>query len=268
MGIISRERALELLSKSIKEVKDLNEAVFEPSFNEWYACGRNCLVRVEAIFGKSSSQFVEANSHVEALLSTTAVRSDHIGMVSAVLTSLRLEVEELWMDEPTVTPSMPSAKTNAASPSIAVRNKNVFVVHGHDHGRMQAVARFVERLDLNPIILHERASEGATIMEKLEKHGDCSYAVVLLTPDDLGSPVIESGNQKHRARQNVILELGYFLGRLGRRSVCALHVEGVEIPSDYSGIVYIPFDKADAWKVLLAREFKSAGFTLDLDSAF
>lgn len=141
------------------------------------------------------------------------------------------------------------------------------MVHGHDHGRMQALARFLERLELNPIILHERASEGSTIVEKLESYANAAFAIVLLTPDDVGSIAAGKKNPQPRARQNVVLELGYFMGKLGRKRTCALVVKGVEIPSDYSGVVYIPLDKDDAWKLRLARELQAAGLPIDMNRA-
>lgn len=73
--------------------------------------------------------------------------------------------------------------------------------------------------------------------------------------------------QKKRARQNVILELGFFLGKLGRKRVCALYEEGVEIPSDYDGVIFVPLDKNGAWHLSLAKELKAAGLSIDLNKA-
>ena len=91
------------------------------------------------------------------------------------------------------------------------------------------------------------------------QHADVSFAVVILTGDDKGGP-IECEVMQPRGRQNVVFELGYFVGRLSRKQVCTPYEEGVEIPSDFSGIVYIPLDAAGAWRTLLARELKAAGF--------
>lgn len=89
------------------------------------------------------------------------------------------------------------------------------------------------------------------------------FCVVLLTPDDVGAVQSDRSNLRPRARQNVILELGYFMGRLGRRNTCALVSSGVEVPSDFSGVVYIPLDDKDAWKIHLAKEFRNAGLPVD-----
>jgi predicted nucleotide-binding protein len=137
----------------------------------------------------------------------------------------------------------------------------VFIVHGHDEGARESVARFLEQLDFDPIILHEQANQGRTIIEKIEAHGEVGFAVVLLTPDDVGG--VQGGDIQPRARQNVLLELGYFIGRLGRARVCALKRGDVEVPSDFGGVVYEPFDGGGGWKKALGRELQAAGFDID-----
>jgi hypothetical protein len=130
--------------------------------------------------------------------------------------------------------------TSMKSPTTFSRK--VFIVHGRDEAPREAVARFLEKLGFEAIILHEQANKGRTVIEKVEAHGDVGFAVVLLTPDDEGCTKGEEPGP--RARQNVILELGYFIGRLGRERVCALKRGEVEIPSDFGGVVYEPFDSS------------------------
>jgi predicted nucleotide-binding protein len=155
----------------------------------------------------------------------------------------------------------------AAEATPAVRNaREIFVVHGHDDGVKESVARFAEKLKLTPIILHEQADKGRTVIEKFLDHSKVEYAVVLLTPDDVGGPK-DSAERNPRARQNVILELGYFIGALGRRRVCALKGPGVEVPSDLAGVLYVDLDAAGAWQLRLAREMKEAGMDIDLNLA-
>jgi predicted nucleotide-binding protein len=150
--------------------------------------------------------------------------------------------------------------------STRSESRKVFVVHGHDGEAKQAVARFLERLDLEPIILHEQTNRGRTIIEKFEAHSDVAFAVVLLTPDDLGqSAVAETWVPKPRARQNVIFELGFFFAKLGRRNVCALYRGEVELPSDLGSVMYVPYDDHDGWKTKLAKEIKEAGINVDLN---
>ena len=147
--------------------------------------------------------------------------------------------------------------------------RNVFVVHGRNNELKETVARYLAQLDLSPIILHEQASAGRTIIEKFEANSDACFAVVLLTPDDVGCLATpKSLDDLHkRARQNVIFEWGFFVAALGRRNVCALVAEGVEMPSDMDGIVYVPLDQVGAWKMLLARELKAGGVEVDLNRA-
>jgi predicted nucleotide-binding protein len=143
-----------------------------------------------------------------------------------------------------------------------VRGK-AFIVHGHDEAALQAVARFVEQLGLEAIILREQPDQGRTIIEKFEHYaGQVGFAVVLLTPDDVAasppSPISAA-----RARQNVIFELGYFAGKLGRGRACLLRKGDVEIPSDLYGVIYKDLDLGGGWKLELVKELKAAGLNFD-----
>lgn len=140
-------------------------------------------------------------------------------------------------------------------------SRKVFIVHGHDDGARETVARFLERIGLEAIILHEQANQGRTIIEKVVAHSDVGFAVVLLTPDDEGC--VKGGRPEPRARQNVLLELGYFIGRLGREKVCALKRGELEIPSDFAGVVWETMDSHGSWKQALARELEAAGHSID-----
>ncbi len=145
------------------------------------------------------------------------------------------------------------------------RDTNILVVHGSNNGAKQTVARFLENLGLTAKILHEQPDKGQTIIEKLVNiAASAGYAVVLLTGDDVGASQVSSKNLQPRARQNVLFEFGYLLGVLGRTRVCALREEGVEIPSDLSGLIYVPFDAAkEEWKARLAKEIKAAGININ-----
>ena len=142
----------------------------------------------------------------------------------------------------------------------------VFIVHGHDNEAKETVARLVENLGIEATILHERTNRGKTIPEKFEEHaGKVGFAIILLTPDDVGKSKDETGEPKPRARQNVILELGYFWGKLGRDRMCVLYKEGIELPSDVHGIVYVPMNNPDEWQLKLAKEMKQAALPIDLN---
>ena len=147
-------------------------------------------------------------------------------------------------------------------------SRRVFLVHGHHDGLLHEVARYLERLNLAPIILREQPSSGRTIIEKFVDFSDVGYAVVLLTPDDRGGTIKATFEQQRpRARQNVMLELGYFLGKLSRNRVTALHMGDVEIPSDYSGVAFVGIDDRGAWRLELARELKASGLDIDMNLA-
>lgn len=152
----------------------------------------------------------------------------------------------------------------ASMPSATVRQK-VFVVHGHDGEAKQAVARFISDLGMSPVILNEQVNRGNTIIEKFEGNSDVAFAVVLLTPDDVGAATASRQTLAPRARQNVIFELGFFIARLGRDKVCALSRGGVEIPSDYSGMILVEMDAGGGWRMRLAKEMQDAGLRVDMN---
>ena len=149
---------------------------------------------------------------------------------------------------------------------VPLTTNGVFIVHGRDNGAKETVARFLEKLELNPIILHEQPDVGQTIVEKFERNADVGFAVVILTPDDVGALASASEDLQPRARQNVVFELGYFVGKIGRSRVCAMVRGKVEIPTDYLGIVYIQLE-GDEWKLRLVKELKEAGFDVDANKA-
>lgn len=142
----------------------------------------------------------------------------------------------------------------------------VFIVHGHDEGTKEKVARLVERLGLEATILHEKSSKGMTLIGKFEDYASSAgFSIILLTPDDMGYPIGEEDQKRPKARQNVILELGYFVGKIGRSKTSVLFKGDVELPSDMLGLAYIQVDDRDAWKLTLAKELKDAGYEVDLN---
>lgn len=146
------------------------------------------------------------------------------------------------------------------------KSNRIFIVHGKDEGMKQSVARTVEKLGLEPIILHEKPNEGRTVIEKFTDYSDVQFAIVLLSPDDFGCSREEGYKKgKFRARQNVILELGFFLGKLGRKNVVPIYreSENFEMPSDYNGVVYTPFDSNEQWKFKLVKELRTCHYEVD-----
>ena len=177
---------------------------------------------------------------------------------------------DLIDEEAGVVSTLAAPVSTSLTPSIS-DNSKVFLVHGQDEEAKAVVARFIQACGLDPIILHEQPNGGRTIIEKFEKESDVGFAVVLLTPDDVGGLCsgtgLTSDDLRFRARQNVILELGYFAGRLGRGRVAALKRGDIELPSDVSGVVWTAMDAAGAWKMSIARELKVAGYEIDLAKA-
>jgi predicted nucleotide-binding protein/CheY-like chemotaxis protein len=151
----------------------------------------------------------------------------------------------------------------------SLRGRNVFIVHGRNPIK-DSVQLFVKNLDLEPIVLEDQASAGRTILEKFEHYSSVEFVVVIVTPDDIGNLRTKPIDQaKFRARQNVIFELGYFIGKYGRLRVAILLDESqpdsdIELPSDIDGIVYIPMRGNKEWQNILAREMRAAGLNIDL----
>lgn len=139
--------------------------------------------------------------------------------------------------------------------------RNVFIVHGRNKEALEAVELLLTKLGLRPIVLQQQRDHGRTVIKKFEDSTNVAFAVVLMTPDDVGS-LQGAGEVEPRARQNVIFELGYFVGKLECGKVCVLHKGVVEIPSDYCGVLYISMDAEDRWKIRLADEMADAGLTI------
>lgn len=147
---------------------------------------------------------------------------------------------------------------------VARNKRKVFIVHGRDNEAKQEVARFLSELGLEPIILHEQASSGMTIIEKIERYtNDADFALVLYTPCDHGSGTHEPKvAARSRARQNVVFEHGYLMAKLGRENVCALVKGDIETPNDISGVVYVPLDGFGGWKNEVTKELKACGYVI------
>lgn len=149
--------------------------------------------------------------------------------------------------------------------STQLSNK-VFIVHGHDSLMKETTARVLSKLGLDPIILHEQPDGGRTIIEKFEENSsEVGYAIILLTADDEGKAKKET-DMKARARQNVVFEMGYFIGKLGRKKVLLLLENGVEKPGDLDGVVYTPIDANDGWKLKLVKELKACKYNVSADN--
>jgi predicted nucleotide-binding protein len=158
-----------------------------------------------------------------------------------------------------------ASNSTPTAPQERALGSKIFLVHGHDGEAKLQVAEYLEQVTGNrPIILHEQADSGRTVIEKFEEHASTAgFAVILLTADDIGNSK-DASNMNERARQNVVFEFGFFVGQLGRDRVVALYENGVELPSDIAGFLYKPL--AGNWHTELARELRAAGIPANLSS--
>ncbi len=264
---ITPQQGKKLILIQISKGEELlgNRAISSDIFGSWSLVTRDALVKA---FGDNSSNvqsFINAGRY--ATITTRMSEADFQRLrhenLQTKLSRLRAFVEVLD-NEIQLTNELNDSSGNQMS---ELGNK-IFLVHGHDEAALHEVARFLERLKQEVIILREQPNQGKTIIEKFENFASVGFAIVLLTPDDrAGLRDSPYETQKFRARQNVLLELGYFIGRLGRSRVCALHKGDIEIPSDYSGVIFIALDPAGGWHLQLAREIKAAGIPVDMNRA-
>ena len=264
----NKDRAKERLQRVLDVIPALKQLRYDSSeFTGWR---RDTEVAIRNTFGESSSQNREVNN---ILFSPSAYNVRYreeqfqstylMGLETAAVTiqSMIDEVEEYWEDDhPEPSPS------ESQEMQRQITTNEVFVIHGRDHGTRDTVVRFLNDLGLKAVILQEQASQGRTIIEKFERFAQVDFAVALFTPDDVGGT--PDDDLQPRTRQNVIFELGYFIGKHGRDRVCVLVRGTPEIPSDYSGVVYIPLDGSGGWNGALIRELKRAGFNIDANSVF
>lgn len=147
---------------------------------------------------------------------------------------------------------------------------SMFIVHGHNNEMKETVARTVEKLGFKAVILHEMPNQGRTVIEKFTDHSDdVQYAIVLLTADDFAyAKNATHADVKLRPRQNVVFELGYFIGKLGRDRVFPLYetLDDFEIHSDFAGVVLVPFDSNGAWKMSLGKELVALGVNINMNA--
>ena len=262
MAQTKKGKALERLRKVLDELDEMAEVkqlrLDSPPFIRWQ---RDAELAITNTFGGESNHIKDFERQILSYVNGASV-PEVCELAKAILKSMIGEINEYWEDE------SEASRFSESPESEQINTKEVFIVHGRDEGTKNTVARFLESLDLKPVILAEQPSQGRTIIEKFERHARVEFAIVLLTPDDAGSLQGNENNLNPRARQNVIFELGFFIGRLGRERVRALTKGEVEIPSDYSGIEYIPLDDSEGWKLKLGQELKSAGYDIDANRIF
>lgn len=240
----------------LKEIIDEIDTLLEhhvtksaPAFCAWYNKAERFLYRTYGSDSLELSTFQSTNFSA-AILSE---RSYQVDACQRGLTTAKLTFQE-YLHE--LGEEQSDCKIEAPQSF-----EKVFIVHGHDSALKESVARIVEKQGIEAIILSEQANQGNTIIEKFEQYSDVSGAICLFTADDLAKA--KSGDtMQPRARQNVVFEAGYFMGKLGRKNVVILADQGIEIPSDLSGVVYTDTRN---WQFELLKELNAMGYTVDLN---
>ena len=260
------EKGRQLCNRAINSQKELSQA--RDDFSNWSKYNKTLLTKLFSdtsvanhYYSLHTSAFVTVSPEPFSKKLETFERSmmKRINHLKGICEQLEL------YEEPSSIPQHGGGNTDVVKNSSSSFGNEVFIVHGRDDEAKVMVARFAEKLGIEATILHEKPSSGLTIIEKIEKYAaEAGFAIVLITPDDLGSLKDNRDEEPNpRARQNVVFELGYFMGKLGRGRVCPLFKGEVEKPSDIDGIVYVPMDSSDGWQLKLAKEMNHAGLPID-----
>ena len=269
---VSKSKAIERLSALRDAVEGLRFANAEsPGFLRWQ---KDLEGTFKHVFGEQSSEMKDCsmlyfrpiswnmncseNARAENERNATDAYQSGLDKAYALIASIIGQIEDFWEDDSA------SAASGTQSQSVGSTDSNqVFVVHGRDQGALSEVKLALIQLGLEPVILQELPDQGRTIIEKFEDYSQVGFAVILCTPDDDGRLAVDDSEPHPRARQNVVFEWGFFIGKLGRRRVCALIKGKVEIHSDYDGVLYVEMDDGEAWKIKLVRELQAAEYAVD-----
>lgn len=250
---IQQKNAIDKISRLIETLEKLNyhDNIIDNEYMKW---NEKALRIFDNIFGKNSKQaykYVEIqfecmNSYGDC---THIETFNHAKKAMKSLLEVFIEEIEEWDEH-----------INAFNKDslIEIDKTKIFIVHGHDNGLKQEVARFIEKLGLTPIILHEQPNAGKTIIEKIESFTDVGFGIVLYTECDQGAKKGE--DLKARARQNVVFEHGFLIAKLGRENVSHLATPNIEMPNDISGTIYVDNNN---WKQDIFKELKYAGYDID-----
>jgi predicted nucleotide-binding protein len=256
-------KGIELLGLLREKAQEFcKEGVSAEESSAWRVKARNVLERV---FGEKHRN-VNAVLNVRSYSKIGAPESYYaqarqqdmcrrVGILSSLIKVLQLDLTNADDEQ-------------AAVSAVDTDDSTVFVVHGRNATVLREVESFLNSIGLVPVILQDQPNLGRTLIEKFEEHAAVRYAIVVMTADDVGvsrdefEKSVES--PRPRARQNVVLELGFFIGSLGREAIAVLFEAGIEKPSDFEGVAYVPLDGGEGWKFKLLRELKAAGLKLDL----
>lgn len=252
--LVEPESAIKMLESCIESLETCSSD--DRALIEWHEKTAEVL---ESIFLKNGENYLLEHSGFvfDHWQSPTALESANrhraVGLLRHVIKRLSASVNK------TANTARMTETTNNLS--------EVFIVHGHDEAVREKIETVITKLGLVPIVLNKKANSGLTIAEKLEKLGKVGFAVVAFTADDLGGTVaqVAESDFEERPRPNVLIELGYFWGKLGRERLCILNAMGDGVPSDLKGLGYTSLQNGDVWKFELAKELRSAGYNVDVN---
>lgn len=273
-GKVSKQKALELLQKRIDELDSLPQRTIKnddlSEFNKWKLSAK---ATIENIFFDTKYLDFEKIRYIIMSLNyisdSQKIEAHNNGLKKAkgMIESFIKEIEEFWEDENIVEVKQP--KLIIEQPILKQikkeKSKDIFIVHGHDDGLVAKVQLFLQKLSLNGIVLHEQANLGKVILEKLEHYTNVDFAIVLYTPCDLGKAKNDE-ELKARARQNVVFEHGYLIGKLGRENVAFLVDGNIETPGDISGAVYSSI--TNHWQFDILKELKAVGYDVNANDLY
>lgn len=239
----------------IDELINKKVTALSPDFQAWHTKTKRFLIHE---YGENSYEYKEFSKRRFSLpiWSNTTPEYEYVKECANDLISAKKIFIDYLDEMKESEDNTPSCNNNAK-----IDMSSVFIVHGHDEGMKYAVARLIEKQGIKAIILHEQPNQGATIIEKFEKNCNVGAAICLFTPDDLGHEAQKKKNNP-RARQNVVFETGYFMGKLGRDHVIIVNNPEIELPSDIKGILYT--DKNE-WELKVLNDLKSLGYDIDLN---
>lgn len=256
------EKSIELLSSVKEQVADLEFGVEKSKID---AIRSRLVMLIEKIFDDNSYinelKFISFHPSLSAVGTSKGIHEKKFYEGKRKLLNM-IDI----MQEDIQLSSLENSSDQGGEKDKKNPRNSIFIVHGHNDKMKESVARVVEKLGLEPVILHEQPNKGRTIIEKFTDYSEVDFAIILLSADDFGYVKdAEPKNGKFRARQNVILELGFFLGKLGRQKVLALFEtnDQFEFPSDYIGVLYTPFDSKGKWKFELVKELKANQFKVN-----
>ena len=265
MAEMTKGQKLKILDDLIRRIKTMghsNSGGMQQCLNEAESFVRNVL-------GKNS-MWVDKIDKLELYLIPpylpTLWHEDPRKAFISILESIKNEVEMYPSSAINISSKRKQPNKNHAE-GAPVKSNKVFIVHGHNEAMKLSVARMIEQLGLRSIILHEQTDgESDTIIAKFEQcSSDVGFAIVLVSADD------EMADGKYRARQNAILELGYFRAKLGNKKVVLLYDKSdnknpIDLPSDLDGVIYTPYKPDGSWKLEIIKKLRTAGYNVSADS--